>query len=153
MYTASAIVANRKIAVKRETIRYRNNKEEIDARREPLKEAYKERDKENKRKYHAEHREYRKKYLRHYHAENREQLLEKQRQKRVDNVDAYREKDRQRYYRDKDKRLTLMKNIYQNKREEKIAKQLARDRAKKEAGYRYRIDPVTRKHRWIYVGA
>lgn len=135
MMTASALVANRKMASKRATINYINNKDKTDDR------AYDEHEKERRRKYRAENREYCNKRMMFYYENHREQHNERARKYRKEHPDM-----------DKENHRARSKKSYQIHREEKIAKQLEQYRAKKEAGYRYRRDPVTKKYRWVFVG-
>lgn len=120
MITASALVANRKMASKRATISYLNNKDKTDDR------TYDEHEKERRRKYHDENREYRKKRMMLYYETHREQHNERARKYRKEHPDM-----------DKENHRARSKKSYQLRRE---------------AGYKLCLDPVTKKRRWVFVG-
>lgn len=116
---------------------YAANKEHINAQNRQYHADHRDELNQNSRDYYAEHADHLREYAREYGAEHREERRIKEQQRRSANRQEYNANARQRY---KDNADTIK------------ARQQAFAAAKKAAGYRYRKDPITGKHRWVFVG-
>lgn len=128
------------------------NKDKITARRKKYESEHKDELKLKRKIRYAENREENRRRSKEYRDKNREKLNVKSNAYYHSHIDE--QKARRKIYRANNKELIKESNrrYRQNNRDQINSRVKSKDDARRAAGYRYRFDPIMRKHRWVYVG-
>ena len=131
---------------------YAENKEHCHANAKVYRESHKEEIRERNRKYHQENRDAILVKNKEHYQKNKKTILAKNKEYRDNNKEALAARKKKYAEENKDK-ISAHKKAYYDENSERF-KQKSRNfaAAKKAAGYRYRKDPITGKHRWVFVG-
>lgn len=145
-------VENRDAVIERSHSHYAENKEEISIKGKQYREQNKDKICEYQKEYRNNNGDLIKERSRGYYEANKEIICAKSKKYREENKEAI-SKQRKQYRAENKEKISESKKAYRKaNREILLIKEKAFRDAKKAAGYRYRKDPVTGKHKWFFVG-
>lgn len=150
--TKTHYVENRDVVIEKRHSYYTENREEISIKGKQYREQNKDKIYEYQKEYRKNNGDLIKERSHSYYEENKEIICAKAKKYREKNKEAI-SNQRKQYRAENKKKISESKKAYRKaNREILLIKENAYREAKKAAGYRYRTDPVTGKHGWVFVG-